>query len=80
MVPDLDSMTMDVIMRRWPVTAEVILHRRMLCVGCPIARFHTLSDAAREHRIDEASLRQEIEIAIAAGAATTPSPGDLRQA
>jgi hypothetical protein len=33
-------------------------------VGCPIGPFHTLADAAREHGLDEAMLRQEFEAAI----------------
>jgi hybrid cluster-associated redox disulfide protein len=58
--------TMDEMMRRWPPTIRVLVRHRMLCVGCPIASFHTLSDAAREHGMDEKSLRRELEAAIAA--------------
>ncbi|MCX8571026.1 MULTISPECIES: DUF1858 domain-containing protein [Hyphomicrobiales] len=47
------DMTMDTIMRRWPGSIRVILGHGMLCVGCPIASFHTVSDAAREHLLDE---------------------------
>lgn len=49
-----DSMTMDEIMRQWPATIRVVLDYGMLCVGCPIAPFHTLADAVREHEIDGA--------------------------
>ncbi|WP_434781323.1 DUF1858 domain-containing protein [Aminobacter carboxidus] len=46
-------MSMDDIMRASPGTIHVVLKHRMLCVGCPIAPFHTMSDACREHSVDE---------------------------
>jgi hybrid cluster-associated redox disulfide protein len=65
MEPKLDStMSMDEMMRRWPATVHVAINHRLLCVGCPIGPFHTLADAAREHGLDEAMLRQEFEAAI----------------
>ncbi|WP_264484391.1 hypothetical protein [Mesorhizobium sp. PAMC28654] len=36
----------------------------MLCVGCPIAPFHTISEAAREHGLNEESLRFDLQAAI----------------
>lgn len=55
-----DDMTMDEIMRAWPATIRVILDHGLLCVGCPIARFHTVADAIREHGIDGESFRAEL--------------------
>ena len=43
------DMTVDEVMRRWPATIRVFLDFRMNCVGCPIAGFHTVEDACREH-------------------------------
>ena len=43
------GMTVDEVMRRWPATIRVFLDFRMSCVGCPIAGFHTVEDACREH-------------------------------
>lgn len=43
------GMTVDEVMRRWPGTIRVFLDFRMNCVGCPIAGFHTVEDACREH-------------------------------
>ena len=43
------EMTVDEVMRRWPATIRVFLDFRMNCVGCPIAGFHTVEDACREH-------------------------------
>lgn len=33
-------------------TIRVFLQFRMGCVGCPIACFHTVDDACREHGVD----------------------------
>lgn len=46
------DLTMDQIMAEWPATIRVLLRYQMLCVGCPIAGFHTVVDAAREHHAD----------------------------
>ena len=48
-----DSLVDDV-MRQWPATIRAFLDYRMRCVGCPIACFHTVADAAREHGVDGA--------------------------
>ncbi|PWK73843.1 DUF1858 domain-containing protein [Aminobacter sp. AP02] len=59
-----DDMTMDTIMRQWPGTIRVILGHGLICVGCPIASFHTVSDAAREHRLDEDVLVRDLMMAM----------------
>jgi hybrid cluster-associated redox disulfide protein len=66
MAKSFHHMTMDAIMREWPATIRVILDRGLLCVGCPVASFHTLSEAAREHSVDQRSLDRDIQIAIEA--------------
>lgn len=42
----------DNVMRGAPETIGVFLKFRMGCVGCPIACFHTVHDACREHGVD----------------------------
>jgi hybrid cluster-associated redox disulfide protein len=42
----------DDVMSRSPQTIGVFLEFRMRCVGCPIACFHTVDDACREHGVD----------------------------
>ena len=59
-----DDATMDEIMRRSPAAIRVVLQHGMLCVGCPIASFHTVSEAAREHGLNEESLRFDLHAAI----------------
>jgi hybrid cluster-associated redox disulfide protein len=64
MEPGFDeNVTMEVVMRGWPQTIPVILRLGMLCVGCPIAPFHTVADAAREHGLDTAKLLLELQAA-----------------
>lgn len=46
-----DSLVDDV-MGQWPATIRTFLDFRMRCVGCPIACFHTVEDACREHHVD----------------------------
>jgi hybrid cluster-associated redox disulfide protein len=45
----------DDVMSSAPQTIRVFLEFRMGCVGCPIACFHTVDDACREHGVDRAS-------------------------
>lgn len=42
----------DDIMRQWPATIRIFLDHRMNCPGCPIACFHTVDDACREHGVN----------------------------
>jgi len=53
--PEIIDMSLFEIMSRWPPTIGVFLDRRMHCVGCPIAPFHSLVEAAEEHdqQLDE---------------------------
>ncbi len=59
--PDL---TLSDVMAEWPETVSVFLRHRMLCIGCLITPFHTVSDACAEHGIDEARFRAELRAAI----------------
>lgn len=59
------DMTMDAIMREWPQTIRVVLSHGMLCVGCPIAAFHTPLDAVREHSADAEAFLRDLERATA---------------
>lgn len=61
--PDL---TTEELMRRWPQTVVVLIRHGMLCVGCPIAGFHTLTEACNEHAVDEEIFLRDLEQAIAA--------------
>lgn len=57
---DIEHTTLvDDVMRSWPATIRAFLDNRMNCPGCPIACFHTVADACREHGVEvEAFLPQ----------------------
>jgi hybrid cluster-associated redox disulfide protein len=59
-----DDMSMDTIMREWPGTIRVVLDHKLLCVGCPIAPFHTVTDAAKEHDVDQTLLERDLRTAM----------------
>jgi hybrid cluster-associated redox disulfide protein len=67
---ELDDMSLQTIMTRWPATLGVFVAWRLHCIGCPIADFHRLADAAREHGQEPAGLVHAVAAAIAA----TPDP------
>ena len=52
-----------------PATIRVFLDFRMGCVGCPIAGFHPVDDACKEHGVDRdeflAALRATAEAVTA---------------
>lgn len=58
---EITAMSLAELMSRWPPTIRVFLDRRMHCVGCPIAPFHSLVDAAEEHGLALADLVADIE-------------------
>jgi hybrid cluster-associated redox disulfide protein len=45
----------DQVMNRWPASIRVFMDFKMGCVGCPIAAFHSVDDAVREHKVDPAA-------------------------
>lgn len=59
-----DYLVLD-IMERWPETLGVFIDNCMLCVGCPIAPFHTVHDACQEHGLDESTILAQLDAAIA---------------
>ncbi len=54
------------LMTAWPQTIPVFVGHGMLCVGCLISPFHTVTDACAEYHLDEedflAELRQAAEM------------------
>jgi hybrid cluster-associated redox disulfide protein len=62
----IDSyLLVDDVMTRWPATIRVFLDFKLGCVGCPIASFHSVDDACREHGIDQASFMVALRGAVA---------------
>lgn len=55
----------DDVMSQWPATIRVFLDHKMGCVGCPIATFHSVDEACREHGVDCDSFMRALRNAIA---------------
>jgi hybrid cluster-associated redox disulfide protein len=68
------DMPVDTIMRNWPATVRVMMDHRMLCVGCPIAIFHTVTEACLAHGIDEESFVAALERAVQRQDETSAAP------
>ncbi|MGC4024282.1 MAG: hypothetical protein QM744_03430 [Mesorhizobium sp.] len=68
-------------MRHWPETIRVALRHQLLCIGCPIASFHMIEDAVREHELDGASFRRDIYEAIEGnhGLRERPSASNIKR-
>lgn len=60
------DMPVDEIMRRWPATIRVMIRNGMLCIGCPIGPFHTVSEACLAHKVDETTFTAELIAAMTA--------------
>jgi hybrid cluster-associated redox disulfide protein len=59
-----------------PEVALLFLARRMACVGCPIAPFHTVADACREYGLAEGRFRAALA-AAGGGEPDRAGPGAL---
>lgn len=55
--PDLD---LDTLLRRFPQLSPAFLSRDMLCVGCLVAPFHTISDACAEYGLSQEGFIEEL--------------------
>lgn len=58
---DIVDLSVAEIMSTWPSAIRVFLDHRMHCVGCPIAPFHTLPEAAGEHGVLLADLVADLD-------------------
>lgn len=71
------ELSVEDLMQVWPETIRVFLRRRMACVGCAAAAFHTVAEAARIYDMPAHTLLAELrEIAGAradSGAVAAPS-------
>jgi hybrid cluster-associated redox disulfide protein len=76
---ELERLSLYEIMSRWPGTVRVFVDRGFHCVGCPVASFNRLADAAREHRHDLGELRRAVATAIATDEASPVGPARPRR-
>ena len=69
--PDPNS-TVQAVLEADPAVARVLLRHGMACVGCAMAPFETLAEAAREYRVDLPSLLAELRGLPDAGRSCAP--------
>ena len=55
------SWTVSDVVQKCPGTSRVFIEKKMLCLGCCMARFCTISEVARVYRIDTETLVHEIQ-------------------
>ena len=49
-------------------TIAVFMHHRMMCIGCPVGRIHTIREACQEHHLDLDAFIAELGACLAAPA------------
>ncbi len=79
--PDIETSDLSLQARfdRSPDTASVVLSRRMMCFGCPIAPFHTVVDACLASHLNAACFRRALRATLAARPPQGPmAPGCAR--
>ncbi|UWR74508.1 DUF1858 domain-containing protein [Phaeobacter inhibens] len=66
--PKLDDpdLPLDVLMTIWPETVRVFMDHDMLCVGCMVSPFHSVSQACAEYHLDEEVFRAALADAVEA--------------
>ena len=69
--PDENS-TIEALLRAHPTAARVLLRHGMACVGCAMAPYETLTEAAREYRLQPRALLEKLHIAAAAAPEKRP--------
>jgi len=54
------ELSLDEIMQQHPNVISVFLKHKMMCIGCPIASFHSINDACREYDLNKAQFVKEL--------------------
>ena len=62
----LGEMPVEDVMSRWPATAEVFNAHALACVGCALAPFCTVRDAASAYELPSHQLTDDLLAVIAA--------------
>jgi hybrid cluster-associated redox disulfide protein len=63
------DLTVQAVLDTWPTTRTVFMARRMACVGCDLAPFMTVAEAAASYGIPADDLERDLR-----AAATVPPP------
>lgn len=62
--PSLSQKTIDEVLTNWPETAVVFKRHNMACIGCDVAHFYTVADAASVYKLSVAEFVSELESVI----------------
>jgi hybrid cluster-associated redox disulfide protein len=65
----LGQMIITDVLERWPKTADVFHNHGMACVGCAVAPFYTLNDAALVYGLSPERFAAEVAAAVRSAAA-----------
>jgi hybrid cluster-associated redox disulfide protein len=57
------DLTVQTVLDTWPSTCEVFIARRMACVGCDMAPFMTIAEAAAAYGISVDDLESDLRAA-----------------
>jgi hybrid cluster-associated redox disulfide protein len=60
----IEDLTVAEIMSAYPAAIRLFMDWQLHCIGCPIAPFHTICDAALEHRVSPAELVAAVEAVL----------------
>ena len=63
------DVSIDDVMQAWPATLRPLVRRRMACIGCEAAPFHTVGDVARIYDVPVDALLSDLQDAAVAGIA-----------
>jgi hybrid cluster-associated redox disulfide protein len=69
------DLTVEHILAVWPQTLPVFIRFHMLCIGCPVMPFHTLSDACLAHDIQFEPFESALQAAVNSGLPQSPKGG-----
>jgi hybrid cluster-associated redox disulfide protein len=61
---DNPDLPLRLVFERWPEVSAVFRERGMACFGCPIAPFHTVTDACVEYGLDEIVFRTALQASV----------------
>jgi len=60
----LSQKTIEEVLTNWPETAVVFKRHNMACIGCDVANFYTVADAASVYQLPVKEFVSELESVI----------------
>ena len=73
------EITMADLLAGWPAALPAVARRGMACIGCPMARFETLAEAAEAYGFDPGDLLREVASAAPRAASNLAPPQRRRR-